>query len=137
MHSKPLSPLFRILLLMLSLLLPWSSPVIGLTASLQATIHQQGQTLSLEVAVPAPPPSSIIAGIKLSQQVKIVKTFPASAKLDAQASHVKWLVKNPSPGKLRFTVTTSPAADLAKVSAEILYRSPGGGSLQKIEAGKR
>ena len=137
MHSRPTSAPLFFLLLMLNVFLLWSAPSVAPAAQLQATIHQQGPTLSLDVAVPAPPPSSIIAGIKLSPKLKIVRTSPASAKVDSQTPHVKWLVKNPPPGAHRFTVTTSPAADLSKVSADILYRSPGGGSLQKVEARKR
>ena len=44
--------------------------------------------------------------------------------------------KKPQP-TLRFSVTVSKPTDLSKVSAEILYRKPGGGKLIKIDAQKR
>ena len=136
MHSKmPTPPFF--FPLALSLFLLCSAPTDGLADQLQASLQQEGQDLRLDVSVPAPPPSSIIAGIKLSPQVKIVRTSPASAKIDPNTPHIKWLVKNPRPGSHRFTVTSSPAVDFSQVSAEVLYRDPRGGSLQKIKAAKR
>jgi hypothetical protein len=108
-----------------------------LAGEVAATLQRDNQNLRLEVSVPSPPPSSIIAGIKLPENTKIVGTSPKSAKIDPRTASVKWLVKNPRPGTLRFSASTSPPADFAKVSAEILYRAPAGGSLIKVEARKR
>lgn len=102
-----------------------------------ATLEQDGQTIRLEVSVPTPPPTSLIAGIKLPAQTKIGATSPPSAKVDSQNAHIKWLVKHPRPGTLRFSVTTSPPMKLSSVSAEVLFRPPGGGSLIRIDAKKR
>lgn len=108
-----------------------------LAGQVEATINRDNQSLRLEVSVPSPPPSSIIAGITLPKNTKVVGTSPKSAKIDPKTSSVKWLVKNPQPGTLRFSASTSPPADFSEVSAEILYRAPGGGSLIKINAKKR
>ena len=102
-----------------------------------ATLQQEGKKLKLEISVAAPPPSSLIARIKLPSQPKIVATSPTTAKLDQKKSHIKWLVKNPSPGTLRFSVTTSAATDFSKVSAEVLYRKPGSKKSINIDAQKR
>lgn len=102
-----------------------------------ATLQQDGQTIRLEVSVPTPPPTSLIARIKLPAQTKIGATSPPAAKVDHKSSHIKWLVKQPGPGTLRFSVKTSPPLDLSKVSAEVLFHPPGGGSLTKIDAKKR
>ena len=102
-----------------------------------ATLQQDGQSLRLEVSVPSPPPTSLIASIKLPAQTKIGATSPPAAKVDSKKAHIKWLVKHPRPGTLRFSVTTSPPIKLSSVSAEVLFRPPGGGSLTRIEAKKR
>ena len=109
----------------------------SLAGQLEATLKRDNQGLKLEVSVPSPAPSSIIAGIKLPRNTKIVDISPKSAKIDPKTSSVKWLVKNPRPGPLSFSATTSPPADFSKVSAEILYRAPAGGSLIKMNAKKR
>ena len=102
-----------------------------------ALLMQDGQTIVLEVSVPTPPPSSLIATIKLSPQVKIEATSPGTAKINAKKGQIKWLVKNPRQGSLRFSARTASPPDFSKVSAEVLFRAPGGGSLTKIDAKKR
>ena len=126
-----------LLLSTICLLVIGSTSVDSLAGQVAATLVRDKQNVKLEVSVPSPPPSSIIAGITLPKNTKIVGTSPTSAKIDPKSSSVKWLVKNPRPGTLRFSASTSPAADFAQVSAEILYRAPGGGSLIKINAKKR
>lgn len=108
-----------------------------LAAQVAATLHQQAQTLNLEISVSASPPSSLIAVIKLPPQTKIAATSPESAKRDPKKSHVKWLIKNPGPGTRRFSVTTAVPTDFTKISAEVLYRKPGAEQLIKIKAQKR
>ena len=115
----------------------WSGTVDCLAEQVAATLQQQAQNLNLEVSVADPPPTSLIAVMELPPQTKIQATSPRNAKLDPKNSQIKWLVKNPRTGKLRFSVTVSKPIDLAKVSAEILYRKPGGGKLTKIDARKR
>ena len=102
-----------------------------------ATLRQQAQILSLEISVDSPSPTSLIAIIKLPPQTKVATTSPKTAKLDPKKSQIKWLVKNPSPGTLRFSVTTSVSTDFSKVSAEVLYRKPGGDKSIKVDARKR
>ena len=114
-----------------------SGTVDCLAEQVAATLQQQAQNLNLEVSVAAPPPTSLIAVMELPPQTKIQATSPRNAKLDPKNSQIKWLVKNPRKGKLRFSVTVSKPTDLSKVSAEILYRKPGGGKLIKIDAQKR
>ncbi|MBT8354299.1 MAG: hypothetical protein KJO60_07235 [Desulfofustis sp.] len=126
-----------VLLATLGALLLGSTSVDCVAGQVAATLNRDNQNLILEVSVPSPPPSSIIAGIKLPKNTKIVGTSPKSAKIDLKRSSVKWLVKNPRPGTQRFSASTSPPADFTKVSAEILYRAPGGGSLIKVDAQKR
>ena len=126
-----------LLLVTVCILLLGSTSEDCLAGQLAATLHRDNQNLRLEVSVPSPPPSSIIASIKLPKNTKILSTSPKSAKIDPHASSVKWLVKNPSPGTLRFSASTSPPPDFSKVSAEILHRAPDGGSLIKIDARKR
>jgi hypothetical protein len=126
-----------LLLATLCILLLGSSSADCLAGQVAATLHQDNQNLRLEVSVPSPPPSSIIAGIKLPKNIKIVRTSPKSAKIDPKTSSIKWLVKNPRPGTLPFSASTSPVPDFSRVSAEILYRAPGGGSLIKVNARKR
>ena len=114
-----------------------SGTVDCLAEQVAATLQQQAQNLNLEVSVADPPPTSLIAVMELPPQTKIQATSPRNAKLDPKNSQIKWLVKNPRTGKLRFSVTVSKPIDLSKVSAEILYRKPGGGKLTKIDARKR
>ena len=114
-----------------------SGTVDCLAEQVAATLQQQAQNLNLEVSMAAPPPTSLIAAMELPPQTKIQATSPGNAKLDQKKSQIKWLVKNPSAGTLRFSVTLTKPADLSKVSAEILYRKPGGGKLIKIIAQKR
>ncbi len=114
-----------------------SGAVDCLAEQVAATLQQQAQNLNLEVSVAAPPPTSLIAVMELPPQTKIQATSPGNAKLDQKKSQIKWLVKNPSAGTLRFSVTLTKPTDLSKVSAEILYRKPGGGKLIKIIAQKR
>ena len=114
-----------------------SGTVDCLAEQVAATLQQQAQNLNLEVSVADPPPTSLIAVMELPPQTKIQATSPRNAKLDPKNSQIKWLVKNPRTGKLRFSVTVSKPIDLSKVSAEILYRKPGGGKLIKIDAQKR
>jgi len=115
----------------------WGGAVDSMADQVAATLQQQAQNLNLEVSVAAPPPASLIAVMELPPQTKIQATSPRNAKLDPKNSQIKWLVKNPGTGRLRFSVTVSKPTDLAKVSAEILYRKPGGGKLIKIDAQKR
>jgi len=122
--------------LLVSILL-WGGAVDSMADQVAATLQQQAQNLNLEVSVAAPPPASLIAVMELPPQTKIQATSPRNAKLDPKNSQIKWLVKNPGTGRLRFSVTVSKPTDLAKVSAEILYRKPGGGKLIKIDAQKR
>ena len=126
-----------LLLSTICILLLGTASVDCLAGQVAATLQRENQHLKLEVSVPSPPPSSIIAGIKLPKNTRIVSTSPKSAKIDAKSSSVKWLVKNPRPGSLRFSASTSTPVDFSKVSAEILYRTPGGGSLIKVNAKKR
>ena len=114
-----------------------SGTVDCLAEQVAATLQQQAQNLNLEVSVADPPPTSLIAVMELPPQTKIQATSPRNAKLDPKNSQIKWLVKNPRTGKLRFSVTVSKPIDLSKVSAEILYRKPAGGKLIKIDARKR
>jgi len=114
-----------------------SGTVDCLAEQVAATLQQQAQNLNLEVSVADPPPTSLIAVMELPPQTKIQAISPRNAKLDPKNSQIKWLVKNPRTGKLRFSVTVSKPIDLSKVSAEILYRKPGGGKLTKIDAQKR
>ncbi len=114
-----------------------SGAVDCLAEQVAATLQQQAQNLNLEVSMAAPPPTNLIAIIELAPQTKIEATSPRNAKLDPKKSQVKWLVKNPRAGTLRFSVTAAKPIDLSKVSAEILYRKPGGGKLIKIDAQKR
>ena len=114
-----------------------SGTVDCLAEQVAATLQQQAQNLNLEVSVAAPPPTSLIAVMELPPQTKIQATSPRNAKLDPKNSQIKWLVKNPRTGTLRFSVTVSKPIDLSKVSAEILYRKPAGGKLIKIDARKR
>ena len=127
---------FFFLPLLVSIVL-WSGAVDSMADQVAATLQQQAQNLNLEVSVTAPPPASLIAVMELPPQTKIQATSPRNAKLDPKNSQIKWLVKNPRTGTLRFSVTVSKPTDLAKVSAEILYRKPGGGKLIKIDAQKR
>ena len=126
-----------LLLAMLCILLIGSTSADCLAGQVAATVERDNQKLRLEVSVPSPPPSSIIVGMKLPKNTKIVSISPRSAKIDPKTSSVKWLVKNPGPGTLRFSASASPPPDFSKVSAEILYRAPGGGSLIKVNAQKR
>lgn len=114
-----------------------SGTVDCLAEQVAATLQQQAQNLNLEVSVADPPPTSLIAVMELPPQTKIQATSPRNAKLDPKNSQIKWLVKNPRTGKLRFSVTVSKPIDLSKVSAEILYRKPAGGKLIKVDARKR
>ena len=114
-----------------------SGTVDCLAEQVAATLQQQAQNLNLEVSVADPPPTSLIAVMELPPQTKIQATSPRNAKLDPKNSQIKWLVKNPRTGTLRFSVTVSKPIDLSKVSAEILYRKPAGGKLIKIDAQKR
>lgn len=114
-----------------------SGTVDCLAEQVAATLQQQAQNLNLEVSVADPPPTSLIAVMELPPQTKIQATSPRNAKLDPKNSQIKWLVKNPRTGTLRFSVTVSKPIDLSKVSAEILYRKPAGGKLIKIDARKR
>ena len=127
---------FFFLPLLVSIVL-WSGAVDSMADQVAATLQQQAQNLNLEVSVTAPPPASLIAVMELPPQTKIQATSPRNAKLDPKNSQIKWLVKNPRTGTLRFSVTVSKPTDLANVSAEILYRKPGGGKLIKIDAQKR
>ena len=127
---------FFFLPLLVSIVL-WSGAVDSMADQVAATLQQQAQNLNLEVSVAAPPPASLIAVMELPPQTKIQATSPRNAKLDPKNSQIKWLVKNPRTGTLRFSVTVSKPTDLANVSAEILYRKPGGGKLIKIDAQKR
>lgn len=113
-----------------------SGTVDCLAEQVAATLQQQARNLNLEVSVAAPPPTSLIAVMKLPPQTKIQEISPRNAKSDPKNSQIKWLVKNPRTGTLRFSVTVSKPTDLSKVSAEILYRKPGGGKLIKIDAQK-
>ena len=114
-----------------------SGTVDSMADQVAATLQQQAQNLNLEVSVADPPPTSLIAVMELPPQTKIQATSPRNAKLDPKNSQIKWLVKNPRTGTLRFSVTVSKPIDLSKVSAEILYRKPAGGKLIKIDARKR
>ena len=127
---------FFFLPLLVSIVL-WGGAVDSMADQIAATLQQQAQNLNLEVSVAAPPPASLIAVMELPPQTKIQATSPRNAKLDPKNSQIKWLVKNPRTGTLRFSVTVSKPTDLANVSAEILYRKPGGGKLIKIDAQKR
>ena len=126
-----------LLLAALCIMLLGSTSEDCLAGQVAATLDWDSQNLRLEVSVPSPPPSSIIASLKLPKNTKIVSTSPTSAKIDPHTSSVKWLVKAPSPGTLRFSASTSPPPDFSKVAAEILYRAPEGGNLIKIDARKR
>ncbi len=99
-----------------------------------ATIGRDGNRVVLKISLPSPPPVNLIAQITVPPQVNIVSTSPPAAKVDKKKSIIKWLVKNPQPGASQFFVTTSPGVDPASVSAMILYRNPGDGSMIKIRA---
>lgn len=135
-YKTPYSRRIFFLPLLVSIVL-WSGAVDSMADQVAATLQQQAQNLNLEVSVAAPPPASLIAVMELPPQTKIQATSPRNAKLDPKNSQIKWLVKNPRTGTLRFSVTVSKPTDLANVSAEILYRKPGGGKLIKIDAQKR
>ena len=102
-----------------------------------AIISAENGQLILQVNLPTPPPVNLIAQMKLQSQAKIVSASPSAAKIDPDKSLVKWLVKNPRPGKLRFSVTTSPPVTSSSASGLIIYRNPGDGNLVRIQAGKR
>ena len=108
-----------------------------LAAPLEATLEQNGQRLELSISISSPPPTSLIARIQLPSQIKIMSTSPKAAKLDTKNSQIKWLIKNPSPGLLQLSVTTSPPVASSKATAEVLYRKPGDGKMSKIDALKR
>lgn len=134
-QRRYLRPLFLLPLFVTIML--GSRAVDCLAEQVAATLHQQGPTLSLEISVVSPPPTNLIAIIKLPPKTKIVATSPQNAKLDPKKSEIKWLVKTPSQGVQRFSATSSKPTEFSKVSAEILYRKPSGGKLVKIDARKR
>lgn len=135
-HKKRfLKPYF--LLILFSLVIFGKGVADCLAAPLEATLEQNGQRLELSISIPSPPPTSLIARIQLPSKIKIMATSPKAAKIDTKNSQIKWLIKNPSPGSLRLSVTTSPPVAASKVAAEILYRKPGDGKMSKIDAQKR
>ena len=104
--------------------------------TVSAFLKKNGKTLSLQVSVAAPAPSSLIARLHLPAQMKVVSTSPPGAKVDRKAANIKWLVKKPRPGTLQFSATTESAPNFSKVSGVVLFRQPGEGKLITIEADK-
>lgn len=105
--------------------------------TVSATLLSNGKTLTLQVSVADPAPSSLIARLHLPAQAKIVSTSPTGAKVDRKASTIKWLVKTPFSGSLKFSATTATAPDFSSVSGLVLFRHPKDGKLIKIAAQKR
>lgn len=101
-----------------------------------ATLTAQDDQLILLVDIPKPPPVNLIAQLKLQTHTQILSTTPKAVKIDKKKSIVKWLVKNPQPGQLRFSVKTSPPVKASSADAVVTYRKPGDGSLVKIQAEK-
>lgn len=105
--------------------------------TVSASLKKNGKTITLQVSVADPAPTSLIARLHFPAQMTVVSTSPSGAKVDRKAANIKWLVKKPRLGALQFSATTEAAPDFSKVSGVVLFRQPGEGSLITIEARKR
>lgn len=127
-------PYFHTLLLAALLFTIAAASTDGFAGQGSATLTEQDGQLILLIDLPKPPPVNLIAQLKLRSQAQITAATPKAAKIDKEKSVVKWLVKNPQPGKLRFSVKTSAPVSASSASAVVTYRKPGDGSLITIEA---
>ncbi len=84
-----------------------------------------GTTITLQVSVGKPAPSSIIVEQSISPKNKIKNAKPKPQKIGSNGK-VKWLVKNIRPGKRQFTLKLSAPLQ-GSVRGVIRYKDPASG----------
>ena len=89
-------------------------------------LRASGTTITLEIVVNKPAPSSIIVEQFFAPENKIKTARPQPQKIDIHRS-AKWLVKNLRPGKRRFSVQlTAPLQ--GSVRGVVRYKDPMSGT---------
>lgn len=126
---------FRPALLIAALLLSAAAPAADCRADQgSATLTSSNGQLILQLDLPTPTPTNLIAELKLQSRAQVVATEPEAAKIDKKRSTVKWLVKNPRQNRLRLTVKTTPPVEPQAASAVVTFRNPSDGTLVQIQA---
>ena len=88
-------------------------------------IKGAGSTITLEISVGNPAPTSIIVEQSFSQKNKIKAAHPKPKKISGNGN-AKWLVKNIKPGKKRFTLQLASPLK-GSIRGVLRYKDPSTG----------
>jgi len=101
-------------------------PLTGHASSVNGRyVKASGSTVSLEISIGKPAPTSIIVEQTFSQKNKIKAAQPKPKKISGNGN-TKWLVKNIKPGKKRFTLQLASPLK-GSIRAVIRYKDPATG----------
>ncbi|BHH82975.1 hypothetical protein [Desulforhopalus sp. 52FAK] len=84
-----------------------------------------GSTITLEISVGKPAPSSIIVEQSFSQKNKVTAAQPKPNKMSGNGN-AKWLLKNIKPGKKRFTLQLASPLK-GSIRGVVRYKDPASG----------
>ncbi len=137
--KQPVAPFFMVSILAVCIFcLSLLKPAACQAAPVSAVIYlQSGTTAVLEISLANPLPTTLIAQIALPPAAQVVSTSPGGAKIERGATLVKWLLKNPAAGSIRFSATSAVALDQQALSGVVLFRRQADGSLVRINAKNR
>lgn len=93
-------------------------------------VKGSGTTVSLEVSIKKPAPSSIIVEQTISPKNKIKNVSPKPQKIGGKGK-VKWLIKNVRPGRQRFTIKLAQPLS-GSVRGYIRYKDPASGKFSEM-----
>jgi hypothetical protein len=120
-------------LLLFAAAFPPHSPA---AATVEASYRQaEGTTLTIEISIASPPPSSLILVQQLPAGIRVTNASPPASNVDTAAGNAKWLLRDVSPGTRTIRMSLDRAVEKSEISAEIRYMSAGGG-MQNLQVKK-
>lgn len=87
----------------------------------------QGNQVTIQLSVAAPPPAAFIVLQQLPAGVQLVNASPAPSGFNSQ--QVKWLFKHPHPGGTTISMQLSRPVAVNQLRGEIRFRHPKDGKM--------
>lgn len=111
----------------LCLALPASA---GAAPLVSASYTQQKPTAgTIQLAITAPAPSSVIVSLTLPEGSDIVSASPGFKKRSRKAREIKWLLKDVAPGKRTISFELSAPFSFSRLHCIVQYMKPGNGKM--------
>lgn len=93
---------------------------------------ETGGGLVVSLAIPAPPPVSVIITCQLPPGTDVKNAEPTPGKKNRDQGLAKWFLKTPSSGPLIVRFSTEPATASGGVACEVSYNHPDTGRMTTL-----